>query len=69
MVNDLLSKLSSVEDAAEEFLVYLGGVRSVSANTIKGYGNDYEKLVELLGKQIPLTERDEELINKQGSNF
>jgi len=53
MVTDLLSKLSSVEDAAEEFLVYLGGVRSVSANTIKGYGNDYKKLVELLGKQIP----------------
>ena len=50
-----LVKLSSVEDAAEEFLVYLGGVRSVSPNTLKGYGINYKKLVELLKKQIPST--------------
>ena len=55
MMDELLSKISSVEDAAEEFLVYLSGVRSVSSNTVKGYGNDYKKLAELLGKQIPST--------------
>ncbi len=52
---DMGTKLFSVEDASEEFLVYLGGVRSVSPNTVKGYGNDYEKLVELLKVQIPLS--------------
>lgn len=55
MMDELLSKPTSVEDAAEEFLVYLGGVRSVSSNTVTGYGNDYKNLAELLGKQIPPT--------------
>ncbi|MCR4939125.1 MAG: tyrosine-type recombinase/integrase [Treponemataceae bacterium] len=50
---DEREKLFSVEDAAEEFLVYLGGVRSLSPHTVKGYRNDYEKLVELLASQLP----------------
>lgn len=52
---DERDKLFSVEDAAEEFLIYLGGVRSLSANTVKGYRNDYSKLVELLKPQLPLS--------------
>ena len=50
-----LPKLLSVEDAAEEYLVYIGGVKSVSPNTVKGYGNDYKKLTELLRPQLPLS--------------
>lgn len=44
---------ASLEDAAEEFLIYLSGVRSVSPETVKGYRNDYRKFAELLKPQFP----------------
>jgi len=35
---------------------------------LRGLGLDL-KIFDNHGKQIPLTERDEDIINKQGSNF
>ena len=46
-------KLSS---AIDEFLLYMESVKGLSSNTVEGYKNDYEFLLEFLGKDRELND-------------
>ena len=42
----------TLHELTDEFLLYLGAVRGLSENTVKGYGNDLAELYDLLGTGI-----------------
>ena len=45
----------TLHELTDEFLLYLGAVRGLSENTVKGYGNDLSLLQEFLTSELDVT--------------
>ena len=45
----------TLHELTDEFLLYLGAVRGLSENTVKGYGNDLALLQEFLTPELEVS--------------
>ncbi|MBO4387668.1 MAG: tyrosine-type recombinase/integrase [Treponema sp.] len=53
--SDLASEAPvSIEECCAEYLLYIKSVRGLSENTVKGYGEDFKHLKEILAPEKPL---------------
>lgn len=50
----------TLQEAIDEYLIYLSAVRTLSENTIIGYRNDYVHLTDFLGKEKDIFEVEKE---------